>query len=314
MLRSLANYEFGLPFMRFMPLNADFTIPTVINMLGGTGPFDFSGVDDDTAVALSIKQDNGAVTSIVVDVSTALDTAAVTVAELVTALTTGATPALSTIDIEASSGTGKNGSTRIKLASTNTATTPTYIQVYGEFAEIALFGQGFGLKFVKADTIQSCSITPTLKEDETFTTVDALGKDTEIISDGYLKGITGTIVDTAKDKELAVLMMGGSYDTVTGIYEAPTSESTRYYFYIEMFYPYYSEGTNQEGDIVGYVQKTIRIAKGAFGDDSHSREWTIGNYTFTGVSYKDALGEVNGSFYEDELTVAEYNALDLLNV
>ena len=310
-LRSDAKYEFGLPFGRFMPLNDDLTIPTATRMFGGTGPFDFSGVADDTQVALTIKQDNGAATSIVVDVSGAADTSAVTVAELVSALTTGATPALSTIDISASSATGKTGSTRIKLESTNTASTPVYVQVYGEFAELALFGQGFGLKLIKTNTLQSATFTPTVKEDETFTITDAEGVDTEIITDGYMKGVTGTIVDTAKDKELDVLMYGGSYNDTTGRYEAPTSESVRYYFYAEFYYPYFSEGTNQEADIVGYAQKGVRIAKGVLGEDAHTRDWSISNYTINATNYKDENGDLLGSFFKDDLTIAEYNALNL---
>jgi hypothetical protein len=313
-LRISAKYEFGLPFARFIPHNDDGTIPTAIRIFGGTGPFDFSGVTDISAVQLYIKQDAGAATSIEVNLSAASSQSAVTVAELVTALNSAATPALSTIDMLASAATGKNGSTRIKLASTDTATTPTWIQVYGEFAQLAKFGKGFGLKIVKCNTLQTFGITPTLKEDETFTTTDADGIDTEIISDGYRKGSTATIVDTAKDKELKVLMLGGSYNSSTGLYEAGTSESDRYTFLCELYYPYYSQGTNQEADLVGYIKKVIRNAKGSIGEDPHAREWSIGNYTLTGVSYKDESGNLLADEYEQELTIAAYNALDLENV
>ena len=313
-LRTSAKYEFGLPFARFMPLNDDLTIPVVTRMFGGTGPFDFSDVADDTAVALSIKQDDESVTSIEVDVSAAVDVSAVTVAELLTALDSNATPALSTIDIEATTEADKNGSTRIKLASTATSAIPSYIQVYGEFAEIALFGQGFGLQFVKFDTLRTFGLTPTLKEDETFTTTDADGRDTEIISDGYRKGSTASVTDTAKDPEFKVLMLGGSYNAATGRYEAGTSESTRYYFYVELYYPYYSRGTNQEADIVGYKLKVIRMAKGGLGEDAHGREWSDGNYTLTAVSYTDEDDNILADEYEDELTISEYNALTLSDV
>jgi len=313
-LRSSAKYEFGLPFARFMPLNDDLTIPTVTRMLGGTGPFDFSGVTDDTAVQLYIKQDDGTATSITVDVSTASDTSAVTVSELQTALDSGASPALSTIDIAATTAAGKNGSTRIKLASTDTSTTPSYIQVYGELAEIAKFGQGFGLKFVKFDTLRTFGLTPTMKDDETFTTTDAQGQDTEVISDGYRKGSTASVTDTAKDPEFKVLMLGGSYNSTTGRYEAGTSESVRYYFYVELYYPYYSRGTNQEADIVGYKQKVIRMAKGGLGEDTHGREWSDGNYTLTAVTYIDENDNLLADEYEDELTISEYNALALSDV
>ena len=313
-LRTSAKYEFGLPFARFMPLNDDLTIPTVTMMFGGIGPFDYSGVDDDEAVALTIKIDDETATSIVVDLSAAVSIAAVTVAELVTALENDATPALSTIEIAASSDTGKNGSTRVMLESTDTATTPSYVQVYGELATIALFGQGFGLKFVKFDTLRTFGLTPTMKDDETITTTDAEGKDTDIITDGYRKGSSLSVVDTAKDPEMAVLMLGGSYNSTTGRYEAGTSESTRYYFYAEFYYPYYSKGVNQEADIVGYMQKVIRMAKGGLGEDTHGREWSDGNYTLTATSYTDENGNILADEYEDELSIAEYNALTLSDV
>jgi hypothetical protein len=297
-----------------MPLNDDKTIPTVDRMLGGVGPFDFSGVTDNTQVALSIKQDDGTVSSIVVDISTAADQTAVTVAEVVSALQTGCTPALTTIDITASSGTGKNGSTRPQLATSLTTSKPSYIQVYGEFAEIAKFGQGFGLKFVKADTLTSMSKSPNMKEDEEFTITDAEGDDTEIITDGYLKGITGNIVDTAKDPELAVLVMGGSYNSTTGVYEAPTSESVRYYWFAEVYSAYYSQGTNKEADLVGYVQRLIRSAKGTVGDATKERDWSFGNYSYNATTYDDENGNKLGAYKDTYLTASQYSALTLSDV
>jgi len=314
-LRTAAKYVFGLPFARFMPHNDDQSIPTAIKMFGGTGPFDFSDVTDISIVPLTIKIDADTAVSLVVDLSAASSQSAVTVAELVTALNSTTTPAISTLDLLASAAAGKDGSTRIKLASTDTADTPTWIQVYGQFAEIALFGQGFGLKFVKFDTLKTAGITPTLKEDETFTTTDASGRDTEVITDGYRKGCTGTIVDSAIDPELKVLMLGGSYDSTTGRWEASTSESTRYTFFVELYFPYYSKGSNNEADLVGYKLKFLRNVKGSIGEDAHGREWTDGNYTINGVSYTDENGALLGDEYEDDgLTIAAYNALDLLNV
>jgi hypothetical protein len=311
-LRTNAKYEFGLPFTRFMPLNDDLTIPTPQRLFGGTGPFDFSGAASIAAVALSIKQDNGSVSAIVVDLSAASDPAAVTVAELVTALTDEATPALSTIDMAASSASGKNGATRIKLATTETSTPPVYIQVYGEFATTALFGQGLGNKFIKSDTFKTLAIVPVLKDSETITTGDAQGRDTEVITDDYEKGKTATVVDSAVDNDLKVLMLGGS--NVSGLYESGTSESVRYYFYTEIYYPYYSKGSQLEADLVGYIQKVLRIARGSMAADDHGRDWTEGNYTINATTYTDEDGVLNGAEYDIELTKAEYNALNLLTV
>lgn len=310
-LRTNAKYHFGLPFVRIMPLNDDITIPTVSRIIGGTGPFDFSGVSDTSAVEIKVKIDDGDESSFTFDISAASDESAATVAEVVSALDTAFTS--ESLDLDASSAT-VNGSTRLKIENTNTASVPDWIQIYGEGPEILKLGMGFGLKFLKFDTMQTFGVTPTMVEDEDFTTVDANGKQTKISTDGYPDGVTATIVDTAIDPELKVLVMGGSYNSTTGIREAGTSESTRYYFFVEMYFPYYSKGTNNEGDLVGYIKKLLRKCKGTLGDDSHAREWTVGNYNLTGFTYIDEDGDENGAEQETELTIAAYNALSLSDV
>ena len=48
-IRTNSKFAFGLVFARFMALNADLTIPVVSRMIGGVGPFDYSGVADETS-------------------------------------------------------------------------------------------------------------------------------------------------------------------------------------------------------------------------------------------------------------------------
>ena len=86
MLRDTARYGFGLVFARFMPLNDDLTIPIPTRILGGAGPFDFSGVDNIAAVTLITKIDNGTAETVTVDLSGAADPTEVTVAELFAAI------------------------------------------------------------------------------------------------------------------------------------------------------------------------------------------------------------------------------------
>src|SRR5690606_28769853 len=76
---------------------------------------------------------------------------------------------------------------RITIATTLTSDEPTWVQVYGYGAQVTMFGQGFGLKFVKSDTLRTLTSAPVAKEEETFTTTDADGIDTEVITDGYRK-------------------------------------------------------------------------------------------------------------------------------
>jgi hypothetical protein len=310
MLKTSAKYDFGLPFARFMALNDDLTIPANDMLVGGAGPFDFSGVSNISAVPLKVKLDNAAVQSLTVDLSGAVSQSAVTGAELVSALDTAFTAAV--LELDASVDAANDN--RVTVATTNTASPPTWIQFYDECAEIAMFGQGFGLKFIKTDTLISITKTPILKDEETFTTTDAEGIDTEIISDGYRKGFTATIVDTAQDWELMSLIEGGTYDETSVEYDTPTSEDSKIYFFIEVYYPYYSQGTNKEADLVGYVKELYRSCKGTVGDRTNERAWMNGNYTVTGTSYKDENGDLNGDTQLTELSKTQYAALNLDDV
>ena len=177
-----------------------------------------------------------------------------------------------------------------------------------------MFGQGKGLKFVKSDTWISIAKTPTQKDEETFTTTDAEGIDTEVLSDGYRKGFQATIVDTALDWEMMALIEGGEYDEVAGTYEVPTSEDRKIYFFMEVYYAYYSQGTNKEADLVGYKKETYRSCKGTVGDRTNERAFMNGNYTISGTSYKDESGNLLGDTLIAELTKTEYTALNLDDV
>lgn len=308
-IRTNAKFGFGLVFARFLALNADLTIPTVSRMIGGVGPFDFSGVDEATAVALKVKIDNDDVVDLTVDVSGAVDTSAVTVDELAGFLNTAFTG--EGLDLSASE---DSTSGRIKVENTNTADEPDYIQLYDEAAEIALFGQGFGLEFVKTDTLQSIGDTPTQKDEEQITITDAQGRDTEVLSDGYRKGFTATIVDTAEDWKLRALIEGGVYDEVEKTYEVPDSGDNKLYFCVEAFYQQFTEGTNKEADEAGFVKKFLRSCKGSIGDTSHERSFAQQNYNISGTAYKDEDGNLHPDTQLTFLTTAEYEALDVYNV
>lgn len=310
-LRENSKYSFGLNFARFTPLNDDLSIPLPVAtdpsgkgaLIGGSGPtFDFSNIDSsDDAIPIIAKIDNGAEDSQLVDLSAAVDISAVTRTELLNALTAaGLTEA--TFSLEATTN-------RIKCVFSS----GSYWQLYGECAEVALFGQGLGVKIIKTDTLISAGDTPNVKDEETFTTTDANGLDTEVISDGYRKGFGSTIVDSADDLNLRELIEGGQIDS-DGNYEVPTSADNKIYFMIEAFYTQYEEGTNKEADLVGYVKKFHRSCKGAVNERTLERDFADMTYDITGTSYKDSSGVLWGDTKLTPLTVEEYNALDVENV
>jgi len=307
-LRANAKYVAFPKFQRFLPLNDDKTVPSVTRILGGAGPFDFSGAADPSAVPMTFKTDNGAEVEIDIDVATgygAVDESAVTVDELFAAIMAEAPT-----NITASKDATTN---RIKIALTVPGTA-VYLQVYGEAALIAMFGQGYGVKFVKSDTGQSFNVTPTMKESEELSIQDGNGKETSIITDSYKKGDTMEFVDTSIDNALKAMITGGVYNATTKQYDDPHSESTKSYFMVESYYALYNRGENHEADFAGYVKEAYYKVSGQVGGANHDRNINPITYSLTAVNYIDELGVLHGSKYEKELTVTEYEALNLETV
>jgi hypothetical protein len=307
-LKTDARYSFGLEFARFMALNDDLTIPSPDRVIGGVGPFDFSGYATPAAIPLTIKFDAEAESTVNVNLTVGVVAlTAVTVDELV-ARVNAAAP----VDVTASKEIVPL-TNRFKLEYSGTEVIG-YMQVYGDLAELALIGQGLVCEFVKSDTLKSIGDTPKDKAEETIATTDAHGIDTEVITDGYRKGFTAKVVDTAEDWRLLALMEGGVYDAVAKTYEAPDSTTRKIYFYAEIFYAQYAVGSNKEADIIGYIRKFFRSCKGSFGEQSHQRGFADGNYSVVGTSYKDESNNLYSDYQRKELTVEDYLALDVYNV
>jgi len=306
-LRTSAEYMAFIKFLRILPLNDDKTIPTVSRIIGGAGPFDFSAAYDTSAVEFTFKQD-GTAETVEVDVSTgvgSVDEEAVTVAELVIAINDA-----SPTNITASSDTSTS---RLKIALTAPGSV-SYLQVYGEGPEIAMIGQGYGVKFIKSNTIQSMSLSPNYKESEELNIQDSNGKETTIMTDSYKKGFSATLVDTAYDPELLAIIEGGTWNSTTEIYTDPDSESEKAYFMYEAFYAKYSKGENKEGDLVGYYKEVGRTLSGQTGEEPHDRNINPVNYSLVATNYKDEDGTIYPAKYREELSITEYAALDVENV
>jgi len=310
MIRTSARYGFGLEAVRIQPLNDDLTIPVPLRIIGGAGPFDFSDVDDISAVDITVKLDNEDAEELTVDLSGAVSDAAVTVAELVLAL--DVTFGAAALELDASLSVADDS--RLKIETTDTDTTPDYVQIYEECAEIAMLGQGLGALFQKLDTGQSFAITPVRKDSEQITTTDAKGRDTEINTDDYLKGFTAVLTDTAHDWALRAVIEGGTLNDAGTDFEFPTSESARIYFFAELFYAEYSSGEHLESDLVGYVKMLLRTMRGTLGDRSLERAWANWVYNITGTTYTNEDGDLLGAINEEKLTVSAYTALHVLTV
>lgn len=299
------RYAFGLVATRILPLTDDLKIPVPTRLVGGPGTFDFSGVADPSAAILYVKEDTDATVTVLVDVSGAVDTAAVTATELAAAIDAAMTVAVLEYDCAV------NSDGRVQITHSGSVA-PDYTQLAGEVCRIARFGQGYDLTFLVSDTFRTMNLSPTMREQQTFSTIDANGIETEVITDGYRKGLTGTLTDTADRLDLKALVEGGTLNATTEEYEAPTSESQKPYFLIESFYAKYAQGTNKRRDLIGYAQETIRTCNGMVGDVTREEGFADGNYTITATSYRDEDGNLNGDIITTPLTTAEYQLLDVL--
>jgi len=294
-----ARYVYGLSRLRVRALNDDLTSPSASNMIGGAGPFNFSSAVAPGAVTGFVKVDGGATQSFTIDLEDAgINIAAVTVAQWVTAMNAGLTAASITgFTASAQAVTG-----RAKLVHA----TGVYVQFWGEAAKLAMFGQGKGLKAVACDTMQSFSESPTMKEDETKAITDANGKDVEVIIEGYKKGWTGSMVDTAEDFELMELIESGTIDAA-GAYHDPDSSTKKIMVEIEVYNPIYGYGTNDEDQIVAWRHMKYLKAKGSVGENSLSADFGTKTYNLTGVNYKDAAGVESGAIVREDLALTAWS-------
>ena len=306
-LKENARFAFGLKYVRAFALNPDFTKATPLRTIGGVGPFDFSGVADNEKVELIVKVD-GTEYETEVDLSGAGSASAVTVTEIVTALNIVFTDVTTPIALVASA-EAKTNYLLIKTTESE-GHEPVAIQIYGELANLVGIGQGFGTKILVSDTIRTMGETAVRKDSERMTTTDGNGDDTDMITDGYYKGCTMSIVDTAEDWEMYALFEGLIIDADGGM-DSPTFATKRPYIGVEQYYEKYAQGQNHESDLLGYRKKEYFKCKGMGGDSSHEYGWSDGNYSVDAVTFRDSAGVLQPAWHRDELTIDDFNALML---
>lgn len=271
------------------------------------GPFDFSDAATPAAVTIKIKTDNGAWVNDTVDLSAVGSISAVTVSELVTKITAAAVTNL-TASTESSTGF-------LKLALT-TPGSAKYLQVDGEIATYT----GMTALIFNGDTQKSIAVTPTMVDSERLETIDSLGKKTAVVTGAYRTGSTPVIVDTAMSKELRAAIEGGTLTTVAGYtakqYAAPGPDTVQPTVSLEVFYAIFAKNDNQSTLPVGYLWSRYDSCKGTCGalaGDRNAQDWT---YTFNAVPYRNPITGLSDDSdeYTQELTTAEFAALDVFNV
>jgi hypothetical protein len=312
--------QFGVEGFRLQRNNPDGTIPTYDRMLGTSGGVDVSSLSGTEVIW--VKEDNGTATSETVDITGGVyaDNTSATVGELVTALTA----AIATTNLTFTSDAGTS-----RLHAALTSGTATKIQIYGDLISFLGFGKesaeandslttGIGLKIVSAfDSTKSIGLPKNIKDKEEIENETGDGSLTSVITNAIVKGLTPVMTCAKNDYEMKWLVMGGVYTAASDTYEPPTIESqtTKPSFNVEIFSPGYDQGSNLKTNIAGWEYILLRNCTGYEGDISKEvKAFTDIVFNLDAAEYVDSSGTKFAAYTEEQLTLAEYEALDVTNV
>ncbi|NIU83401.1 MAG: hypothetical protein GWN64_07960 [Candidatus Thorarchaeota archaeon] len=316
--------NFGVEGFRIQRNNPDGTIPTYDRMLGLGGTIDVSGLTGAATENVVIKEDNGSVDDQVIDISggTFADPTNATVDELVTALN-AANALLGTPQ----NWTASKDSATNRLMFALTSGTATKVQLYGGLISFLGFGAysgaaptftRIGLKIVQGfDTAKAIALPKNIKDKEEVENETGDGSLTSVIVNAIVKGITPALTCAKNDYELKQMVMGGVYDSANNEYEPPTidEQEQKSAFHIEIFSPAYDQGSNLKTNIAGWEQLLIRTVTGYEGDIAKEvKTFSDIILNLDATEYTDENGDKLAAYQEKMLTLAEYEALDVLNV
>lgn len=303
--------RFATEGFRAKRLNPDGTIPTASRFLGFANTANLDAVLTAHVADLTIKIDNGTAQTESVDFTAASDESAVTVAEAVTALTAAG---FTGITWSSDTATG-----RLK----GVAASGTEIEVSGPLAAALDFGMGIehggnGLEFIRCfnDRTISIGMTKNKKDKEEIDLEGAKGGLTRMIISAKLLGQTLAIATKDKDYDLLELIQGGTFDRTTGQYDPPLSsrqESPQ--FFIDVFSPIYSEGSNKLEDMTGYEQIRFRTCIGMEGDvPVEAKAWANYAYDIESTEYENENGVKLPAWFEKTMTVETFEGMNVETV
>lgn len=305
--------RFATEGFRVKRLNPDGTVPTASRFLGFLGTVDLSAVLDavDHDADMSIKIDNGAADVNTVDFTAAADDSAVTVAEAVTALTAAGFTGI-TWSVDATTG-------RLMGASAS----GSEVEVTGPLAAALDFGQGVehggnGLEFIRSfnDDTMSIGETKNKKDKEEIDQEGAKGTVTRMVIGSKLLGKSLVLAVKTKNYYLLEAIQGGTLNRTTGKYTPPPStRQNAPLFFVDTFAPLYGEGESKMENFVGYEQQRYVNCIGMEGDvPQEAKAWANYSFDVEAGEGKDASGNKIPAWYEQPLSVAEFEALNVETV
>lgn len=304
--------SFSIEGSRWRRNNPDGSYPAIDNQLGFSGTADGTDLIATDVISYRING-QGDFTDAIVDLTGAVDTAAITVAEAVTALNLVLTGVL-TASADVATG-------RLKII--EDADTATYLELKGiiavalEFGGLVNGGGGFGTHFV--DCFNNAGAIGLPKEIKDFEEIEVESGDGGTISmtiAALLKGLNPSLALTDELFELKQLIMGGSVDEtvdgVTGRYTPPnTSNVYLPGFSGEVFEAKYDKGSNLRNNMVGYKRLNLNNCNGMEGDLSDDvKAWATYQYNLR-VREQTISGVKVSGYTEDFLTLTQFDALGI---
>lgn len=296
--------------------NPDGTPALPSRILGFGGTVDLTSFG--TSAELVAKIDTGAAETKTIDYTAAVDQSAVTVAEMVTAITTAAFTDL-TASVDSSTG-------RLLIVYSGSAS-PEFLQILDGvddgFAAALDFGQGQkyggpGAKYVTAfDNVVSIELPQNIKDKEENEQESGDGTYTSIVHESITKGRNPVVTFNDKDFRIMQLIAGGVYDEATNKYTPPTTDQTnKPIFTMNIFHDIYDKGAGQPREDKKGVERRIEYnCTGNMGDLTLTTK-AFRNYVFnvTSGEWRDENGVKQAYETIQNLSIVEYEALDVENL
>lgn len=297
--------------------NPDGTVALPSRIVGGIGPFDYSGITG-TDTPLVTKIDFAAAVTSTISLAGVSDQSAVTVDELVTAI-----QAASITGLTASKESGTNRllivadaaeSDNLRIGGVN-ANPVRWLQVYGECAEIAGIGYGAGIKF-KVDTdLAGASDAIDRQDAETVDLENGVNELTQVEFPAKVLGRNMTATYNSKDLERSYQLAGGTYDATNGTYEDPISSDVPPQVTAETFQRIYGEGKSGFSNFNNVERILYKSGTAAPADRARdARAFTSNPFDFSFPGYTDENDVAKAAAFIEELSEAEYSAFDFDNL
>lgn len=295
--------------------NPDGTPISPTRVLGFYGTVDLSDYSVGGHDAyLGIKIDDGVEDIQLVDWTAALDYAAVTVAEMVTAINAAG---FTNITASPDPATG-----RLLIVCTAPAGI-NFLQVFSvsthpDFAADLDFGQGqeFGGEGAYYrecfDDAKSLTLPNDLKDAENIESEAGDGTLITVMIAAIMKGKKPVLTFNDSDKQLKQMIQGGTWDPDISTYTPPLSSQTRKpKFSIIAFSAIYNKGSSQREDMSGWQRLNLPMVTGIEGDSTLEAK-TLQEISFAcqASEWEDSSGVKQPCYTETNYTEAEYASLN----